>query len=482
MIQSPARPERGSSLMVQSSNRHSHPLPVDRSGSPARTRRSIDSNLSKPQQQQQQQQPPPPSRGVSGQKLGIFRKGTRGSRSTTPSPMPIEEDDDDEWLLEGSSANGHVNANVSVGREASSLSRSLDTLSLNDEPIVSSVTTAKEGQAQRRGSKGRSLAKKTSRLFQRSKDNSNTVQDEPPASSGSTLPIPQAGRQSSFSSVGSGETSVSRKFSLVRVGSRGSPKRPQFETQPSQPSSWHPPTSFPQRRASSSTQDSESSSTQGLPAHPLRHRQSGSHLSASVPTLNRHSAPPRPLGTGVGQPRQEAPGVGGRMSSWVSNIFSGNESSNNSPSSVLSDSTQLPPSPLRKGPSAAASFFNGVRNKAVGGMRYLLDSDAQPDQCQETMWVMGVGHPGWTPDEADTPGDATASPASPWVARVKESNGVQNSPPRQGLSSLFASSFNLAQQAEPSTPPTEHGKSRKDQLKEKQARWPEDCEWKITHC
>lgn len=96
--------------------------------------------------------------------------------------------------------------------------------------------------------------------------------------------------------------------------------------------------------------------------------------------------------------------------------------------------------------------------------------------------MMGVGHPGWTPDEADTPGDATASPASPWVARVKESNGVQNSPPRQGLSSLFASSFNLAQQAEPSTPPTEHGKSRKDQLKEKQARWPEDCEWKITHC
>ncbi len=51
-------------------------------------------------------------------------------------------------------------------------------------------------------------------------------------------------------------------------------------------------------------------------------------------------------------------------------------------------------SPSRKipGAGAATQFLAAARQKAVGGVRYLLDSEAHPDGCEEPIWVMGVRH------------------------------------------------------------------------------------------
>lgn len=490
-LEQPPKRELGSSLPKESaasssSQAHTQHRPTENTNNERRPSNGqyVDNNMLRKNQQTA------PSGRSSGPRLNPFRKGHRGSRSTTPSPLPIEEDDDDEWLLEGTSTNGHVNATVSVGREASTLSKS-DTLSPTDETFSATSTSQDPPPPKRRGSKSRNLAKKTSLLFSRSNGRSNSHDEQPAPGS---LPVPQVGRQSSSSSVGSVETGTSRKFSLSRVGSIGSPRRPQFDQQDiqqpqKQQHSAHPPSSYPQRRASSSTQDSsDTSSRQGLPPHPLRHRQSGSHLSASVPALNRHSAPPRAPGLGQAYPRQDSAGVSNRMASWMSNIFSGNDNSyNNSPSSVTSESTQLPPSPLRKPQSVAASFLTGVRNKAVGGMRTLFDSDAQPDQCPDTMWVMGVPHPGWTPEEPE-PSLPSTSPtrptrdeaAVPWQSRLKGSDASQPSPPRQGLSAMFASSFNLAQQAGPSTPPGDASSNARAGKARQELRWPEECEFTVV--
>lgn len=101
-------------------------------------------------------------------------------------------------------------------------------------------------------------------------------------------------------------------------------------------------------------------------------------MSASVPSLSTRQLP-QPQRSSQPTTQQD---ISSRMSSWFSHLLT---------------SPTDPPSPNRKQPSTAATFLNAARQKAVGGMRYLMDSDAQPDKSEETIWVMGIAHEGYRP-------------------------------------------------------------------------------------
>lgn len=438
-------------------------------------------------------------------KFGLRRKKDRGrpTSSTAASETgsaPI--DDDDEWLLEGMSSNGHVNATVSVGREASALSRSVDTLSLADSDsghghgTNSSVATvlaapAPAERTDKRLSKSRALAKKTSRLFSR-----NGHHHDENGYNGS-LALPGAVRQNSTSSNGSGETSSSRQkhWSLSRVSTKGSPThKPQADIQPS---SWHPPPNLPLRRTPSQSTDTDVTTPVAIPQ--LRNRDSTSQLSSSVPTQREfatsHSSSPHTQqhhGSELSStsnsslPRQDT--IPSRMSTWFTNLLP-NAATDQSPS-ALSEPSPLPSSPARKPTGVAASIFSAARNKAVGGMRYLLDSEAQPDHCPDTMWVLGVPHPGYTSrsDEHFAFEDSPAPSPPTWTTRLKEGSGTQkpSSPPsRGGLGNFFSSSFNLAGQAsghvaEPSTPPSDASARSRNSKGKETLKWPDQCKNKCA--
>ncbi|BEJ01420.1 hypothetical protein CcaverHIS631_0601020 [Cutaneotrichosporon cavernicola] len=403
--------------------------------------------------------------GKPRRKLSLFRPHHRG-RSTPSSTVSGPEDEDDEWLLEGGTNNGRVDPDASMGREASALSRSIDTLS------IESVRAAP--RVEKRDGRGKRLAKKTSRLFHRaagSNSSSNSHNDDAlahaPPSAASNLPIPLAGRQSSFSSsASSNETGASRKWgSLARVHSRESPIH-RSSGESSQPSSWQYHSTTTVRRASSSTNED---STHGMNIQTLRPRESSGQLS-QFSTSAPQTARPLMLQP---PPNAQSQAAGGR--GWFSNLLGSGEQTG---SPQQQDVTATPPSPLRKGPGFLTGAFAAVRNKAANGLRTLVDSEAQPDHCQEAMWVMGVAHPGWTPVSDDpfySDSHASGELSSPWAARLKEGSGTLSTPPTK-LSTIFGSSFNIAAQAEgPSTPsPDAAARYRKDKAKEKDMlKWPE---------
>ncbi|CAK9779370.1 hypothetical protein CC85DRAFT_288674 [Cutaneotrichosporon oleaginosum] len=440
-IDSPQRRDSHLTVSSQASSSRSHsPLPVDGAGAGS---------------------------GQPRRKLSLFRPHNRGR--STPSPMVSgPEDEDDEWLIEGGTSNGRVDPDASMGREASTLSRSVDTLSIERVQVAPRV--------EKRDGRGKRLAKKTSRLFHRatgSNSSSNGHNDDTPAhappSSASNLPIPLAGRQSSFSSsASSNETGASRKWgSLARVHSRESPIH-RSSGESSQPSSWQYHSNTKVRRASSSTNED---SIHGMNIQTLRPRESSGQLS-QFSTSAPHTARPLMLQP---PPNAQSQTAGGR--GWFSNLLGSSGEQSGSPQQQH-DVTATPPSPLRKGPSFLTGAFAAVRTKAANGLRTLVDSEAQPDHCQEAMYVMGVKHPGWTPASDDpfhseTPTSGELS--SPWSNRLREGSGSSSTPPTK-LSTIFGSSFNLAAQADgPSTPsPDAAGRYRKDKAKDKEIlKWPD---------
>ncbi|KAF8896755.1 hypothetical protein CPB84DRAFT_1848116 [Gymnopilus junonius] len=84
-----------------------------------------------------------------------------------------------------------------------------------------------------------------------------------------------------------------------------------------------------------------------------------------------------------------------RLSGWFSHTFSTSTTDLSLPT-LLAQNT----SPKGKSSSAlltAAKHGKGHLDKA---MRYLLDSDAQPDKCTDPIWLLGVQHPGYEPTAA----------------------------------------------------------------------------------
>jgi cysteine protease ATG4 len=92
-----------------------------------------------------------------------------------------------------------------------------------------------------------------------------------------------------------------------------------------------------------------------------------------------------------------------RLSGWFSHAFSSSSTDLSLPS-LLSQSSQLSSnssggisSPTKiRGNALLTAARHGTRHldKAV---RYLLDSDAQPDRCTDPIWILGVRHPGYEP-------------------------------------------------------------------------------------
>jgi cysteine protease ATG4 len=155
-----------------------------------------------------------------------------------------------------------------------------------------------------------------------------------------------------------------------------------------------------------------------------------------------------------------------------------------------------------------------ARQKAVDGMRHLLDSEAQPDKSPDTIWVMGVGHPGYRPSTpVDSPtslagdlppegffqrrGSSSSGKASPPIKSdqanlrpavwpKKKDPNQAGSPPPKGFGNIFSTStLSLALPNATSSPSKDvdaravaqaDSPSRGKRKDKEVLRWPEQCE------
>ncbi|WVQ76314.1 hypothetical protein IAR50_005979 [Cryptococcus sp. DSM 104548] len=400
-------------------------------------RGSISSNLPSP--------PPadrvPPPKGRTHQ-FKLLRKGKDKERRR---PTDLEDD----WTIEGMSPDAVEDQEFLEDPEPTP----------EAEPPVPEIPVREESK--KPPSKGRQLVKKTSRLFSRDKDR-EADSSLAPSSSSSLV----TSRQTSASSADSQPTaSASRTIPSAFIQRHSS----------MQSKSRSPRTSFGQTHSRRASQDSTSSwqaprsirsftSNETEPfaprALPIPQRQG-----ASIPALSRQSLP-QPINVQSRSPET----LPGRMSSWFSHLL---PTAENQPVALGSSPGVEATSPVRKQPSVAATLFNAARQKAVDGVRHLLDSEAQPDKCMDTIWMRGVGHPGYrpkTPDLASSPlpsveggqeegrrsslsmnrPSPTGLRPSSWRRNASISQGVpiqanQSTPPNKGFTNLFnSSSLSLA--------------------------------------
>lgn len=113
-----------------------------------------------------------------------------------------------------------------------------------------------------------------------------------------------------------------------------------------------------------------------------------------------------------------------RLSGWFSHTFNTSSTDLSLPS-LLSQQHIASSSPKGKGSAllTAAKHGKGHLDKA---MRYLLDSDATPDQCSDPIWILGVEHPGY-------------EPTSPTVAHAPNTSHRGSTDSRRSPSSLRSS-------------------------------------------
>lgn len=142
-----------------------------------------------------------------------------------------------------------------------------------------------------------------------------------------------------------------------------------------------------------------------------------------------------------------------RLSGWISHTLTGSSTDLSLPS-ILSQSQSgaASVSPKSKASSllTAARHGKGHLDKA---MRYILDSDAQPDKCPDPIWVMGVLHPGYEPPPALT----QPSPSTPSPVR-RDSSDSRRSPSSRRSSSSSSYSYSTLSTS-PSTTSSKHSPS-----------------------
>ena len=485
--------------------------------------------------------PPPPSdrilpaKGRSAhqpghQKFKLIRKGK--DRDKTRGAAGTDREEDEDWTLEGATGNGRD----AVRRASSDMVRPkmAETTTLFDSQLTEVPPPREDREKPEKKTKGRSLAKKTSRLFQRGERERERSGERASSStatpdSTSSLHAPSGSRQTSYSSVTSTESQASTNGSssnrfptLNRPFSNNSSNkspRSKHSRRPSQDSqrSWPGPS-----RSVGSGSASTHSSPSDVQLPPIPSRQS-SQLGASVPALSRNALPqPAPSnGTGSAMGVRNGDTFPTRMSTWFSHLLP--SSSSNTVAESSGSNTQfdapppVPPSPVRKPPSAAASFLSAARQRAVDGVRHLLDSEAQPDKCPDTMWVLGVGHTGWRPgtpvasprgqlselpetSENGRRGSGSSGRPSPptkyemaglrpaaWGKKQRDSS-VMASPPSKGFANLFSTStLSLAlptsvaggspgKDPESRAPADSPSKSKKGKSDKEVIRWPDQCE------
>ena len=335
--------------------------------------------------------PPPKGRSTqqTGQKFKIMRKGKGKAKDRE------KDNEDEDWTLEGLTSNGY-------GEEHSGPLRPIE----QEIPsILDSQLTEMPAQLQkhRKKLKPGSLAKKTSRLFARAgdKDRSSDTASSSALTpdSNSPLSMPSGSPQPSHSSTASNETNGSSRNYFPPLN------RPYSSNSVSRS-----PRSNGSRRPSQESQRlrsaHEPSMESGRP--PIVSQRPSSHQGASAPNLSRQALP-QPAGSTNGSfavnHARNGETFPTRMSTWFSHLLPSASSTAVSEPSHSSAPTETPASsspPHRKPPSAAASFLSAARQRAVEGVRHLLDSEAQPDKCPDTMWVLGVAHPGWRPTTPDS--------------------------------------------------------------------------------
>ncbi|WWD22424.1 hypothetical protein CI109_106915 [Kwoniella shandongensis] len=477
----------------------------------------------------------PPSKGRSQgqstqhQKFKLLRKGKEKDQRSGSNEV------DEEWTLEGGgggTSNGHGAMNGMKG-DAASIARSLspDSRQSYDSQMMEVLTSKDEVEKKEKRSKGRGLVKKTSRLF--SRDKSGDRDGEHSGSATPSLGPGSGSRQASYSSTTSSESqsttsgSIRNHFPSLNRPPSNQSRTHSHSRRASQDSqtSWQAP---PPRSVRSGSSSYDSPNDVGVP---IPQRQ-GSQLGASVPGLSRNALPqPGPSQIPSSGPRS-VDTFPTRMSTWFSHLLPSASTSTiteGTSSSSSESPNQHPPSPVRKPASAAASFLNAARQRAVDGVRHLLDTEAQPDKCQDNIWVMGVEHPGWRPStpvksppdgttflpdmadgseiledrrgsgssgrpsppsKSDSAGSGSLRPAA-WSRKQKESqasipvNTSASPPPAKGFSTIFtASNLSLAL---PSSvgggSPSKDGtgtngmespsKGRKDKKDKEVLRWPD---------
>ncbi|WVQ80335.1 hypothetical protein IAT38_002440 [Cryptococcus sp. DSM 104549] len=346
--------------------------------------------------------PPPKGRSGQPQKFKILRKGKDKDRRDGT-------DLEDDWTMEGMSVGGGVNnSEMARGRESEDVVRGLDAdpRAAYDQQVPEAATK-EDGEKKERKSKGRQLVKKTSRLFGRDKDKSSerSVEGDAAASSSSSSLAVNGSRQASYSSANSGHSGDSQ--TTTNGSTRTMPSAFHRPTSSIHSRNKSPRQSFVQSHSRRASQDSQSSwqaprsirsvtshdsPVDPSPAVPIPSRQGSSFSGASVPSLRQSL--PQPAGPNTPRSPDTFPS---KMSNWFSHLLPATSESPPSTTSFLPSAPADPPSPARKPPSAAVSFFSAARQKAVDGVRHLLDTEAQPDRCPDTIYVMGVAHPGWRP-------------------------------------------------------------------------------------
>ncbi|PVF96248.1 hypothetical protein CPB86DRAFT_517751 [Serendipita vermifera] len=107
-----------------------------------------------------------------------------------------------------------------------------------------------------------------------------------------------------------------------------------------------------------------------------------------------------------------------RLSGWFSHTFSGSSTDLSLPNilsqSNLSPTQMLAGSPRTKTSHPLLTAARHGKDHLDKAMRYLLDSDAQPDRSVDKIWVLGVEHPGYEPPPppSSTPQAFVSSPPS----------------------------------------------------------------------
>jgi cysteine protease ATG4 len=396
----------------------------------------------------------------------------------------------------------------SFASSSMSATSTAESASLLDSQLTEMPSKAFDADKKEKKSRGRGLVKKTSKLFLRGdKDKTD------PSHSASLAPRPSE-RQSSYSSATSTDSTLtsssngSMPMASVTAGRppaiSGHSRRLSHDSQ----YSWQGGQSVRSGISTSTTQAT------GLESRRMSSNNSN-NLSASVPALSRNSLPQPGPNSRVGQ--QET--IPSRMSSWFTNLLPSTSSATIFESPANPEQQAASSSPARKGPSAAASFLYAARQKAVDGVRNLLDTEAQPDKSPDTIWVMGVAHPGYRPSSPlDSPASSSvdlpidgpsrsqaqrrssssstgtgtgigiASPSfksdqaalrpAVWPKKKDTPQGT-TSPPPKGIGNLFSpSSLTLAlpTTSSPSKDAGQIDSPSKGKKKEREViRWPEQC-------
>ena len=147
-----------------------------------------------------------------------------------------------------------------------------------------------------------------------------------------------------------------------------------------------------------------------------------------------------------------------RLSGWLSHTLTGSSTDLSLPSLLSQSQLQsaaavVSPKSKSVGLLTAARHGKGHLDKAV---RYLLDSDAQPDKCTDPIWLLGVLHPGYEPPPSTLP----LSPSTPPPTRRDSSDSRRSPSSRRssGSSSHSHSTINTSQSGSsnkhtPSWPP-----------------------------